>query len=68
MEAELLIMIAIVCHGQPMSGVQDTEDTHIHIYLPLENKEGAFHDIFMLIAKIKINYIAREPYYWKSRT
>ena len=38
----VLIILAIVCHGQPMGGVQDSDDTHIHIYLPPENDGGTF--------------------------
>ena len=36
----VLIMLAIVCHGQPMGGAQDSDDTHVHIYLPPENDGG----------------------------
>ena len=32
----IMINIAIVSHGQPM---KDTDDTHIHVYLPPENNQ-----------------------------
>ena len=38
----VMIMLAIVCHGQPMGGAQDSDDTHVHIYLPPENDGGTF--------------------------